>query len=88
MESLASMGRLVTVGAHAGTTASIDLKQLYLRRQTIIGSLGVISQMWNQLLRWLKMVLLAPIIHKFSLYEASEHTVWSRRKLQENSGPQ
>ena len=74
MESLASMGRLVTAGAHAGTTASIDLKQLYLRRQTIIGSPGC---NFSDVESALKMVedgsIKAPIIHKiFPLHEASE----------------
>ena len=74
MESLSSMGRLVTAGAHAGTTASIDLKQLYLGRQTIIGSPGC---NFSDVDLALKMAedgsIKAPIIHKiFPLHEASE----------------
>ena len=40
MNSLASQGRLVTAGAHAGSEVKINLKNLYLGRQRIIGSPG------------------------------------------------
>lgn len=40
MNSLASQGRLVTAGAHAGTDVSISLTKLYIGRQRIIGSPG------------------------------------------------
>ena len=40
MNSLASQGRLVTAGAHAGTEVTINLKNIYLGRQRIIGSPG------------------------------------------------
>ena len=36
MDSLAVLGRLVTAGAHAGGQVSLDLRQLYLKRQRII----------------------------------------------------
>ena len=36
--SLARHGRLVTAGAHAGGKVELDLKQLYLRQLTLIGS--------------------------------------------------
>lgn len=38
MDSLASQGRLVTAGAHAGTEVTINLTKLYIGRQRIIGS--------------------------------------------------
>ncbi len=38
--SLAFEGRLVTAGAHGGGTVSLDVKRLYLKRLTIIGSPG------------------------------------------------
>lgn len=38
--SLASQGRLVTAGAHAGNEVKINLRDLYLGRQRIIGSPG------------------------------------------------
>ncbi|HEX6510874.1 MAG TPA: zinc-binding dehydrogenase [Chloroflexota bacterium] len=39
-ESLAFEGRLVTAGAHGGGTVPLDVKRLYLRRLTVIGSPG------------------------------------------------
>ncbi len=36
MGSLAVLGRLVTAGAHAGGQVSLDLRQLYLKRQRIV----------------------------------------------------
>jgi D-arabinose 1-dehydrogenase-like Zn-dependent alcohol dehydrogenase len=38
--SLAMGGRLVTAGAHGGGTVTLDVKQLYLRRQSIVGAAG------------------------------------------------
>ena len=38
MGSLAVLGRLVTAGAHAGGQVSLDLRQLYLKRQRIIAT--------------------------------------------------
>jgi NADPH:quinone reductase-like Zn-dependent oxidoreductase len=38
--SLALGGRMVTAGAHGGGTVLLDVKQLYLRRQSIIGAAG------------------------------------------------
>ena len=38
--SLAIGGRLVTAGAHGGGMVSLDVKQLYLRRQSILGAAG------------------------------------------------
>ena len=38
--SLATMGRLVTSGAHGGGTVPVDMKRLYQRRQRIIGAAG------------------------------------------------
>ena len=38
--SLAYEGRLVTAGAHGGGTVPLDVKRLYMRRLTIIGSPG------------------------------------------------
>jgi NADPH2:quinone reductase len=38
--SMALGGRMVTAGAHGGGTVTLDVKQLYLRRQTIIGAAG------------------------------------------------
>ena len=40
MNSLASQGRLVTAGAHAGSDVMINLTKLYIGRQRIIGSPG------------------------------------------------
>ncbi len=40
MNSLASLGRLVTAGAHAGGEVKLNLMKLYIGRQTIIGSPG------------------------------------------------
>lgn len=40
MASLARSGRLVTVGAHAGGRVEIDLNQLYMKDQRIIGTAG------------------------------------------------
>lgn len=40
MNSLATQGRLVTAGAHAGSEVMIDLRKLYIGRQRIIGSPG------------------------------------------------
>ncbi len=40
MNSLATQGRLVTAGAHAGNEVTIDLRKLYIGRQRIIGSPG------------------------------------------------
>ncbi len=40
MNSLASQGRLVTAGAHAGSEVTINLTKLYIGRQRIIGSPG------------------------------------------------
>ena len=40
ISSLASLGRIVTAGAHAGTEVTMNLKNLYLGRQRIIGSPG------------------------------------------------
>jgi NADPH:quinone reductase-like Zn-dependent oxidoreductase len=39
-DSLAIGGRIVTAGAHGGGTVTLDVKQLYLRRQSIIGAAG------------------------------------------------
>jgi NADPH2:quinone reductase len=38
--SLALGGRMVTAGAHGGGRVTLDVKQLYLRRQSIIGAAG------------------------------------------------
>jgi NADPH:quinone reductase len=38
--SLAVGGRMVTAGAHGGGIVMLDVKQLYLRRQSIIGAAG------------------------------------------------
>src|SRR4026207_247463 len=38
--SLAIGGRLVTAGAHGGGMVNLDVKQLYLRRQSILGAAG------------------------------------------------
>jgi NADPH:quinone reductase-like Zn-dependent oxidoreductase len=38
--SLAVGGRMVTAGAHGGGNVTLDVKQLYLRRQSIIGAAG------------------------------------------------
>jgi NADPH2:quinone reductase len=38
--SLAMLGRLVTAGAHGGGTVPVDMKQLYQKRQRILGSAG------------------------------------------------
>jgi NADPH:quinone reductase-like Zn-dependent oxidoreductase len=38
--SLAVGGRIVTAGAHGGGNVTLDVKQLYLRRQSIIGAAG------------------------------------------------
>lgn len=40
LASLAYEGRMVTAGAHGGGTVPLDVKRLYLRRLTIIGSPG------------------------------------------------
>ena len=68
------MGRLVTAGAHAGTIVQLDLKQLYLRRQTIIGSPGCnFSDVELALEMAEDGFIKAPIIHKiFPLHRASE----------------
>ena len=38
--SLAVMGRMVTSGAHGGGTVPVDVKQLYQKRQRILGAAG------------------------------------------------
>jgi NADPH:quinone reductase-like Zn-dependent oxidoreductase len=38
--SLAIAGRLVTAGAHGGGIVNLDVKRLYLRRQSILGAAG------------------------------------------------
>lgn len=38
--SLAMLGRLVTAGSHGGGTVPVDMKQLYQKRQRILGSAG------------------------------------------------
>ncbi len=38
--SLAIAGRLVTAGAHGGGMVNLDVKRLYLRRQSILGAAG------------------------------------------------
>ena len=38
--SLAIGGRLVTAGAHGGGNVDLDVKRLYLRRQSILGAAG------------------------------------------------
>lgn len=40
MGSLASVGRLLTAGAHAGAKVTVNLTKLYLGRQRIIGGPG------------------------------------------------
>ena len=74
MNSLASMGRLVTAGAHAGTTVSINLKNLYLGRQTIIGSPGCnFSDVELALKIAEDSSIKAPIIHRIMpLHEAAK----------------
>ena len=42
--SLAIGGRLVTAGAHGGGAVTLDVKRLYLRRQSIIGAAGTNPQ--------------------------------------------
>lgn len=44
MNSLAIGGRLVTAGAHGGGTVALDVKRLYLRRQSIHGAAGTNPQ--------------------------------------------
>jgi NADPH:quinone reductase-like Zn-dependent oxidoreductase len=39
-DSLAMGGRMVTAGAHGGGTVLLDVKRLYLRRQSILGAAG------------------------------------------------
>jgi len=41
--SLARNGRLITAGAHGGGTVPLDVKQLYINSNTIIGSFGRIT---------------------------------------------
>ena len=41
--SLARGGRLITAGAHGGGLVSLDVKQLYLNGNTVIGSVGRIT---------------------------------------------
>ena len=74
LDSLASMGRLVTAGSHVGTTGTINLRNLYLGRQTIIGSPG---SNFSDVELALEMAkdgsIKAPIIHKIMpLHEAAE----------------
>src|SRR5258708_26383761 len=38
--ALARGGRLITAGGHGGGTVPLDVKQLYLNQNTIIGSFG------------------------------------------------
>ncbi len=33
-------GSLVTAGAHGGGTVNLDVKRLYMRRQSILGAAG------------------------------------------------
>ena len=74
MESLASMGRLVTAGSHVGTTGTINLRNLYLGRQTIIGSPGCNFSDVELALEMSKDgSIKAPIIHKvMPLHEAAK----------------
>lgn len=41
--TLARGGRLITAGAHGGGTVPLDVKQLYLNQNTVIGSFGRIT---------------------------------------------
>ena len=41
--SLARGGRLITAGAHGGGRVTLDVKQLYLNNNTVIGSVGKIT---------------------------------------------
>ena len=73
MASLASMGRMVTAGAHAGNEVKINLRSLYLGRQRIIGSPGCnFSDSEWALQAASDGTIVPPHIHKiFPLHEAS-----------------
>lgn len=64
MKSLATGGRLVTCGATTGVRGEINLRHLFYKRQTILGStMGSVSD-FNECLHLAEQKVLSPVIDK------------------------
>jgi len=72
VRSLAKNGRLVTCGATSGPTAQIDLRYLYGRQLTVLGSMLGTKAELTQILRLAQRGVLKPIVDRtFPLREAA-----------------
>ncbi len=82
-DSLARSGRLVTAGAHGGSTVPLDISRLYLRRIKIIGSPGsnLRDIEWTLNAAREGSIRPAPIDRVLPLHEAAEaHLLAERRE--------
>jgi NADPH:quinone reductase-like Zn-dependent oxidoreductase len=62
LRSLAKGGRLITCGATTGPTVTIDLRYLYMRQQTIVGSIMGTRAELVQAAKWMATGRLRPVI--------------------------
>lgn len=71
MRTLAMGGRLVTCGAHGGGSVTVDIRSLYLRRQSIIGvnmpDRDVVAEVWKLIEQ--RRLPLPPVDREFPLEE-------------------
>ncbi|HEY8451199.1 MAG: zinc-binding dehydrogenase [Micromonosporaceae bacterium] len=71
LQALARNGRLVTCGAHSGSTVSFDLWHLFVKEQTLIGSFAGTRRDLERVLALVAAGRLRPVIHAtFPLAEA------------------
>ena len=73
LRALARNGRLVTCGAHSGSTVSFDLWHLFVKEQKLIGSFAGTRRDLEKVLSLAAIGKLKPIIHaKFPLRDAAQ----------------
>jgi NADPH2:quinone reductase len=83
LESLARGGRLVTCGAHTGAEASVNIFNLFLQQQRLIGSTGGTRAELSSIFRIVAQGRLRPAIHRtYSLEEARQaHEALEARRI-------
>lgn len=62
MRSLAKGGRLITCGATTGPTVTMDLRYLYMRQETVVGSMMGTRAELVQATKWLAQGRIQPVI--------------------------
>ena len=73
MSCLKRQGRIVTCGAHTGAVANLNLFNLFLNENTILGSYGATRKNLMDVLDAVKQGKIKPVIHKtFPLKETDK----------------